>query len=212
MQSTKEPGNPDEPPKVKRSRTVYKPSCKAGCRAKMVVHKMMEDHLINRARLRVTYYYRHTGHSLGDVDDFQHLRMTDDIRARIRNLVRLGRQAGALFGQGSQQRDHVPIYDDVYVVCHKYWSETIKLNGDDLVSMHAWMHRLKEEKQFTVFEWHRQQDKSKFALGFMSPFQKHTFQGNHECIGLDSTYGTNRKKHELFTIVVQDPVTMKAIP
>ncbi|KAG0195253.1 hypothetical protein BGX33_003871, partial [Mortierella sp. NVP41] len=89
---------------------------------------------------------------------------------------------------------------------------TIKLNGDDLVSMHAWMHRLKEEKQFTVFEWHRQQDKSKFALGFMSPFQKHTFQGNHECIGLDSTYGTNRKKHELFTIVVQDPVTMKAIP
>ncbi|KAF9080279.1 hypothetical protein BGX23_002374 [Mortierella sp. AD031] len=122
MQSTEEPGNRDEPPKVKRSCTVYKPSCKAGCRAKMVVHKAMEDHLINRKRLRVTYYYRHTGHSLGDVDDFQHLRMTDDVRARIRNLVRLGlstraicsrihvqgRQAGILFGQGSLQRDHVP--------------------------------------------------------------------------------------------------------
>ncbi|KAG0313623.1 hypothetical protein BG000_005820, partial [Podila horticola] len=47
-QSAEESGNPDEPPKAKRSRTVYKPTCKAGCRAKLVVHKMMEDHLIKQ--------------------------------------------------------------------------------------------------------------------------------------------------------------------
>ncbi|KAK3838210.1 MAG: hypothetical protein J3R72DRAFT_476581 [Linnemannia gamsii] len=173
--SAEELGNPEQPIKVKRPRTVYKPSCKTGCRAKLVVHKMMEDHLIARNRLRVSYYYRHTGHSLGDIHDFQHLRMTDDTRARIRNLVRLGlgtrairsrihvqgERAGVLLGQGSLQRDHVLTYDDIYTVCHKYWAETVKLHSDDLTSMHAWMDRLKQQKQFTVFEWHGQPDRTR---------------------------------------------------
>jgi hypothetical protein len=34
-----------EPPKVKRSRTVYNPTCKADCKAKLIVHKLRDDFL-----------------------------------------------------------------------------------------------------------------------------------------------------------------------
>ncbi|KAF9274652.1 hypothetical protein BGZ74_004284, partial [Mortierella antarctica] len=66
-QSTEVVGDPDESPRAKRSCTVYKLTCKAGCKAKLVVHKMMEDHLIGQKRLHVTYYYQHTGHALDPV-------------------------------------------------------------------------------------------------------------------------------------------------
>lgn len=213
--------------KVRKKRENLKPSPKVGCRAKLVVHKMKDDLVTGESRLRVTYYYRHGGHVLGDTSEFQHLKPTVEFNARVRNLVRLGlsvrsirtrihaqvSKADTLFNQGGLQREHVPTYDDIYNIFNKYWSKQIQLDDDDLKSMHRWMERLEEVDKFNVFQWHSEEpNSSKFALGFMSPFQRRTFKDNYQCIGLDSTYGTNRKKYELFTIVVQDPTTMKAIP
>ncbi|KAF9079368.1 hypothetical protein BGX27_006522, partial [Mortierella sp. AM989] len=185
-----------------------------------------------RKQLRVMYYYKHTNHVLGNAKDFQHLRMTESTKARIRNLVRLGlctrriiakinlsgRQAYSHHKNGRLQREHVLTYEDVYNIYHKHFSDLTKLSEIDLESMKLWMSRLQTMKQFTVFtREHNQRGKDgtfirKFAYGFMSSFQKSVYSSNYRCIGLDSTHGTNRSKYELFTIIVQDPLRLSAVP
>ncbi|KAF9903873.1 hypothetical protein BX616_001500, partial [Lobosporangium transversale] len=149
-----------------------KPSMKVGCTAKLIVHNMKDDsedpkYAIKNGRkqLRVMYFYKHTGHVLGNVDDFQYLTMTESTRARIRNLVRLGLctraiiakvnlagpQAYSLHKQGRLQHDHVLTYEDVYNIQHKYMSKLTKLSDDDMESMSLWMSKLHREKHFTVF-------------------------------------------------------------
>ncbi|KAF9898022.1 hypothetical protein BX616_004596, partial [Lobosporangium transversale] len=164
--------DPGQESREKKKRRVLKPSQKAGCTAKLIVHNMKDDSEDpeyatkgGRKQLRITYYFRHTGHTLGDVNDFQYLTMTESTKARIRNLIRLGLctrgiiakinltgpQAYSLHKQGRLQRDHVLTYEDVYKIHHKYMCKLTKLSDNDMDSMRLWMSKLQQEKQFTVF-------------------------------------------------------------
>ncbi|KAF9348309.1 hypothetical protein BGX26_000267 [Mortierella sp. AD094] len=166
----------------------------------------------------------------GDSKDFQFLSITETTKARIRNLVRLGlctrriiekinlpgSQAFIRHKQGTLQRDNVLTYEDVYNIYHKYISKETQLSKSDSESMQLWMEKL-ERKGFTVFKknyFHRVNGVlyGKFAYGFMSPFQRSVYSSNFKHIGLDSTHGTNRSKHELYTIIVRDPASLSAVP
>ncbi|KAF9189780.1 hypothetical protein BGZ49_003774, partial [Haplosporangium sp. Z 27] len=184
-----------------------------------------------RKQLRVTYYFRRTGHVLGDPDDFRHLKVIEDTRARIRNLVRLGlytrrivskinlsgTQANSLYKQGKLKPDHILKYEDVYNILHKHYAKETQLAKVDLESMKLWTEKLRKDKNFTVFTMDYIKTVEgvrykKFAYGFMSPFQRSIYSSNFKQIGLDSTHGTNRSKHELYTIIVQDPSSLSAVP
>lgn len=227
----------DECTEIKKRR-VYKPSPKVGCVARLIVHDMKDDrgdpdyaNKGGRKQLRVIYFYKHTGHILGDVNDFQHLQITEGTRARIRNLVRLGlctrkiiskinltgSQANSLFKQGTLKPDHLLKFEDVYNIFYKHLAKETQLAKLDLVSMSLWMQRLRREKDFTIFtmDYYKianGQRFKKFAYGFMSPFQRSVYSSNHKQIGLDSTHGTNRSKHELYTIIIRDPFSLSAVP
>lgn len=227
----------------KKRRRIFKKGHRVGCEAKIIVYDMKEaddDGPVNRGcadggngqvisvarrkRFKIAYFYRHTGHTLGDTADFQHLRISDDMRARIRTYVRLGlstrrireklalpgSQAYIRLSKGTLLRDHLLTYEDVYNIYHRYWTAATQLHHDDITSMHMWIRKLAAEKNFFVFEWHG--DTGRFALGIMSPFQQQMYLRNPHAIGLDSTHGTNRRKLELYTIMVQDPDSMKGIP
>ncbi|KAF9404131.1 hypothetical protein BGZ76_007099, partial [Entomortierella beljakovae] len=82
-QVKKRPDGAKEPKK----REVYKPSPKVGCTSRLIVHDMKDDQSDpeyptkgGRKQLRITYYYKHTGHILGDVKEFQHLQVTESTR------------------------------------------------------------------------------------------------------------------------------------
>ncbi|KAG0006298.1 hypothetical protein BGZ79_003763 [Entomortierella chlamydospora] len=189
---------------AKKTWMVLKPSKKVGCKARLIVHDVKSDKdeyasKGNRSQLRVVYFYKHTGHVLGSAEDFQHLKVTEGTKTRIRNL-----------------HDHVLKYEDVYNIYHKYSTEQSQLGKNDRESMRLWMDKLKD-KGFTVFmlDYHIVVDRvryPKFAYGFMSPFQETVYKSNFKHIGLDSTHGTNRSKHELYTIIVRNPISLSAVP
>ncbi|KAF9399454.1 hypothetical protein BGZ76_007913, partial [Entomortierella beljakovae] len=136
-------------PKPIKTRKKYKSPLKVGCQAKLIVHEMKDDVGGESRQFRVTYYYKHTGHVLGHTNDFQHIKMTDSTRARIRHLVRLGlntRRVAARINLSRDlafrqhgQCDDVFTYDDVYNVYHKFNSQLTRLADDDHDSMRLWM-------------------------------------------------------------------------
>ncbi|KAF9273358.1 hypothetical protein BGZ74_004819, partial [Mortierella antarctica] len=175
---------------------------------------------------------KHRGHELSDPRDFEHLHLTDALKARIRNLACIGLSTRRIHQQinlphhdiliqqqkGLFQCEHGLRYDDVYNIFYKWFSKITILDKNDCLSMQMWIEKLQVKKQFTTFskefEVNGKDGKKyhKFAFGFMLPFQHSVFASNHYSIGLDSTHGTNCSKHELFTIVVQDPVQMTGVP
>ncbi|KAF9915717.1 hypothetical protein BX616_005553 [Lobosporangium transversale] len=166
------PQEPEQEQRQKKRRRVFKKSQKVGCTAKLIVHNMKDDSgdpelamKGGKKQLRITYYYRHTGHVLGDPNDFQYLTMSESTKTRIRNLVCLGLstrgiivkinlagpQAYSHHKQGRVQRDSVLTYDDVYNIYYTHISALTKLSDNDMDSMKLWMSKLQQEKQFTIF-------------------------------------------------------------
>ncbi|ORY90954.1 hypothetical protein BCR41DRAFT_18628 [Lobosporangium transversale] len=90
------PQDPGQEQRQKKRRRVFKKSQKVGCRAKLLVHNMKDDSgdpelamKEGKKQLRITYYYKHTGHVLGDPNDFQYLNsvlLIDSIQPKLNGL------------------------------------------------------------------------------------------------------------------------------
>ncbi|KAG9063737.1 hypothetical protein KI688_003849 [Linnemannia hyalina] len=98
----------------KKRRQVFKSSRHMGCLARVYVHKFKDDHppapgypVINSSkRVRLTYYGRHTGHVLGELEGFQHLRISKPLREEILSYIKLGLGIRAI-------KDKLTLHSDV---------------------------------------------------------------------------------------------------
>lgn len=233
-------------PNAKR-REVFKDKLKMGCCAALYVHKFRPgvhpalNHKDGDKLVRITYYPEHN-HSLGDPTEFQHQRISDGLKERIRYYVSIGLGSRQIrerltlpieklhdrLAMGTLTRDDFVTADDVGNVVNAYWKEKAELDKSIHKSLCSWMDRL-ASKNFFVFRAQdgevveKLKDKWDVAIGFASPWQLEKLRRSSDAIGLDSTHGTIRfrrgqgkhaviGKFELFTVIVQDPYTMRGVP
>ncbi|KAF9532718.1 hypothetical protein EC957_002377, partial [Mortierella hygrophila] len=83
---------------------VFKSSKHMGCLARVYIHKFKDGYppasgyppTNASKRVRLTYYGRHTGHVLGELEGFQHLRISQPVREAILSYLELGLGKGAI--------------------------------------------------------------------------------------------------------------------
>lgn len=130
-------------------------------------------------------------------------------------------------------RDDLVTGVDVDNIQAKFWDKVTRLHKNDKRSMLRWIRQLEylpeydpntpalnlnlgipDGEKFFTFYHERTTAKGKIlkAFGFAHPWQIMKFRSNPTSIGLDSTHKVTRYGFELFTIVIQDPETMRGIP
>ncbi|KAF9176592.1 hypothetical protein BGZ50_000272, partial [Haplosporangium sp. Z 11] len=88
---------PEDKPR-KTAKELIRHSQKVGCRAKLYVHKLKAGSDVEPAYeakrrqklVRLTHYYKHQGHVLGDGNDFQYLRISSRMNNKIWDLTDAG--------------------------------------------------------------------------------------------------------------------------
>ncbi|KAG0241899.1 hypothetical protein BG011_003424, partial [Mortierella polycephala] len=182
--------------------------------------------------VRLTYYYKHQGHILGNGDDFQYLRISSRMKNKIWDLIDAGLDVRhirsnlmASSGDFRRQlenktinRDDFITSEDVLSVVRSYWEKKAERHRTVVTSLCMWMDHLKSQG-FFVFRAQNQRTVERLdakgyrsTVGFASPWQLEQLQGNSEAIGLDSTHCVSKGAYELYTIIIQDPQTMRGIP
>jgi len=223
---------------VKR-RAVYKSYKARGCGARIYVHKYKDPHPAAEGyplasatrRVRVTYYGVHTNHVLGDKDDFQHLSLSNSLKEAILGYVKLGLGRRAIkdkltlhsdelhsrLSKGTLTRDDFVTSSDISNIHDDYWRRLTVKNEDPHISLSMWADTWEEAGNF-VFRWSKSvvddkgKEVTKTALGFSSPWQMEKLRASGGAIGLDSTHKICSGSAELYTIIVQDPHTLRGIP
>ncbi|KAG0371733.1 hypothetical protein BGX24_001263, partial [Mortierella sp. AD032] len=220
---------------IKR-RQVFKTSKHMGCLARVYIHKFKEGHppapgyapANASKRVRLTYYGRHTGHVLGELEGFQHLRISQPVRVAILGYIKqgLGRRAirdkftlhsdvlHSLLSKGTLTRDDFVTTIDIANIYDAYWKEKSQEHSDCRISMSIWADKKQSEGNF-IFRWNKiPEDGSttKFGYGFSSPWQLDNLRASGGAIGLDSTYNVCKDNADLYTVIVQDQHTLRGIP
>ncbi|KAG0313523.1 hypothetical protein BG000_005860, partial [Podila horticola] len=219
----------------KKHHQVFKSSKHMGCRARVYVHKFKDGHPaapgyppVNLSkRVRLTYYGRHTGHVLGDIEGFQHLHISKQVREAILGYIKLGLGKRAIKDKltlhsdalhsrllkGTLTRDDFVTSVDIANIYDDYWKEKTQEHSDYRISLSRWADKKQAEGNF-VFQWNKimSDGSDKFGYGFSSPWQLDKLRASGGAVGLDSTHNTCKGKAELYTIIIQDPQTMRGIP
>ncbi|KAF9079097.1 hypothetical protein BGX23_005079, partial [Mortierella sp. AD031] len=219
-----------------KRRQVFKSSKHMGCLARVYVHKFRDGHppalgypLVNASkRVRLTYYGRHTGHVLGDLEGFQHLRISKSVREEILSYIKLGLGKRAIkdkltlhsdtlysrLSEGTLTRDDFVTSVDIANIYDAYWREKTQEHSDCRISLSIWADKKQAEGNF-VFRWNKTMadgSTNKYGYGFSSPWQLDKLRESGGAVGLDSTHNTCKGSAELYTVIVQDPQTMRGIP
>jgi hypothetical protein len=188
-------------------------------------------------RVRITYYGRHTEHILGDKSEFEKLSISTSLRKTIEKYIMMGLGTRAIKDKitlhsdelhrrlqlGTLTRDDFVTSADVSYVVGKYWANLSQLHREVNTSMFMWADKLEKEGCF-VFRWNPSvealstKDRSKKeptkgpAVGFSTPWQMEKLRACAGAVGLGSTHKVTASNAELYTVIVQDPHTMRGIP
>ncbi|KAF9115933.1 hypothetical protein BGX30_006120 [Mortierella sp. GBA39] len=192
----------------KKHRQVFKSSKHMGCLARVYIHKFKDGYppasgyppTNASKRVRLTYYGRHTGHVLGELEGFQHLRISQPVREAILSYLKLGLGKGAI-------KDKLTPHSDAL---HSRLSEGT-LTRDDFVTV-VDIANIKQAEGNFVFRWPTDGSTTKFGHEFSSPWQLDKLRASGGAVGFDSTHNTCKGNAELYTVIVQDPQTLRGIP
>ncbi|KAF9540546.1 hypothetical protein EC957_004027, partial [Mortierella hygrophila] len=219
----------------KKRRQVFKTPKHLGCLARVYIHKFKDGHppapgyppANASKRVRLTYYGCHTGHVLGDLEGFQHLRISQPVREAILGYIKLGLGKRAIgdkltlhsdalhsrLSKGTLTRDDFVTAVDIANIYDAYWKEKSQGHSDCRISLSIWADRKQAEGNF-VFRWNKTTAGSanKYGYGFSSPWQLDKLRASGGAVGLDSTHNTCKGSAELYTVIVQDPQTLRGIP
>ncbi|KAG0366098.1 hypothetical protein BGZ54_005815 [Gamsiella multidivaricata] len=164
-------GKPENKPR-KTARQVIRQSQKVGCQAKLYVHKLMTGTVIDPAYetkrhqelVRLTYYFKHEGHVLGDGNDFKYLRISSRMKNKIWDLIDAGLDlrhirenlmalSGDFWRQLEDQaitRGNFVTSEDVLSLVRSYWELKAERHPTIIISLCLWMVHL-ESQGFFVF-------------------------------------------------------------
>ncbi|GJJ78121.1 hypothetical protein EMPS_10480 [Entomortierella parvispora] len=226
--------------KVPKTRKFNKDHMGVGCRAKVLVHKLRAytpqsgdpefASNVQKSRVRVAYFSCHTHHNVGCTDDVKLLRLSDEKRRQVAYYTDLGLGRNevrkklsvppALLAQRLSNltftRDDIVTSADLDNVHRKDWKSPVHLDDNDHVSIRKWYEKLRDDPDFWAFlyESPHTHDKGErpVALGFARQWQIEKLHSNPVAIGLDSTHGSMGNSYELFTAVIQDRPSLRAIP